>query len=420
MDVTRFAICQTHIAKTIVPILIVLGLGYLNYACGYALGYKEIYRYHSHAVAIVFWIILGILQLNVFLYWGLIVFIGPGKSPRFPPLDIYETNTSFEQDQVLIPVPDLFFCDESGYPYYDSHTESIKIERSFYSKDMGYNVIKFDHYCVWIGCSLGQTNYEFFMKYMIWFLVLFFYVVIFMACYTRSSMSHGTIDHNFIAIFVLSGFWIIMIAALFIAHVRYINRNITTLDDITIKQRESYLRWSARQNPDQIDQPKKPQGGFVAWLLKDKPPPRFETGKRYVNVKIDKFSRKVVEYSVDQQYPFDLGFKKNWINLMFNGNRNQGLPESYYTNLRLFLAFYALVVPYLDIPLFLTARGKQMDEIGREPDQEQGKREYLIRLYQSYSSHISENFRAYIDDKIAKNECQLPSYMTKELNSIES
>ncbi|EGW32018.1 uncharacterized protein SPAPADRAFT_61120 [Spathaspora passalidarum NRRL Y-27907] len=411
MDVSKFALCQTHIAKTAVPIAIILGFGYMNYACGYRLGYKEIYIHHSHAVAIVFWIIFGVLQLTVFLYWGLVVFIGPGKSPRFPPLDILGTG-KYEDDDVLTPVPDLFFCDESGYPYYDAPTHSIKIDRTFYSKDVGYNVLKFDHYCLWIGTSLGQTNYEFFIKYMIWFMVLFFYDIIFTACYTRTSIARG-LDHNFIAIFVLCAFWIIMIGALFIAHVRYINCDITTLDDITKQQRERYLRWAAHNTSEQ-EKPNKQQSKFVAWCLQSKTAPRFESGRRFVNAKSGD-RRYVVEYSI-YQHPFDLGVKKNWINLMFNGNRNHGLPESYYTNLRLFLSFYALAVPYLDIPLYFIARRKLIEGIGGEPDEEQGKREYLTRLYHMYSNYVSDDFRKFIDDKIAKGECSIPSYLKEAVD----
>lgn len=140
----------------IIPLGIVLGLGYLNFALNYSLGYQEIYIHHSHGVAITLWCLSGLCQAILFIYWGLILYVGPGKSPKFPLFDIYQ-----EGNKDILPLPDLFFCDKYGFPFYDSHTQSLRIERSFYSKYVGYNVLKFDHFCLWIGSSIGLTNYLF-------------------------------------------------------------------------------------------------------------------------------------------------------------------------------------------------------------------------------------------------------------------
>ena len=127
-------------------------MGYFNYVVNYSLGYKLIYKNHSHASGIILWILMGLLQLSLYIYWILIFIIGPGKSPIFPPLNIYNE----ENNENLISLPDLFFCDKQGFPYYCSNSNSIKLERSFYSKDIGYNVLKFDHYCIWIGHQLDK------------------------------------------------------------------------------------------------------------------------------------------------------------------------------------------------------------------------------------------------------------------------
>ena len=37
---------------------------YLNYAINYAVGYKLVYVHHSHAVAIILWVLLGFFQLS--------------------------------------------------------------------------------------------------------------------------------------------------------------------------------------------------------------------------------------------------------------------------------------------------------------------------------------------------------------------
>ncbi|KAG7661536.1 PFA5 [[Candida] subhashii] len=388
---------KNHLLQQIVPILIIIGLGYLDFACGYALGYKEIYRHDSKRIAVTLWCLLGISNFNTLLYWALVFIIGPGKAPSFPPLNIYNEP---ENDE-LIPLPDLFFCDESGYPYYCSHSKSIKIERSFFSKHVGYNVLKFDHYCIWIGYPLGQANYLVFIKYMFWFLSYFIIILVFTAMYTRASISRGEIDHNFIVLLFMSGFWIIMITTLSIAHYRYICFNMTTLDDLALGQSKRYNHWKSR-------------GGVDSSV---RPPTRIETGRRFVNVKKGDM-RYIVEYNV-QERPFDMGIKKNWMNLILNGNRNHGKSDDWYSYLRLRLAFFVLIVPYIDIPLCFRSRRDGTLKIN-DNEAVRSKPDELLRQYEYYSDVVNDKFREFINRKIDDGDCYPPRYLGKQETSVSS
>lgn len=377
--------------KLLVPICVVLVLAYLNYAINYAVGYKLVYVHHSHAVAIILWVLLGFFQLELLVYWVLIFLVGPGKSPVFPPIDLYSEN-----NKGLIPLPDLFFCDEKGFPYYCSNSNSIKLERSFFSKDVGYNVIKFDHYCIWIGQPIGQDNYLFFMKFMMGFLAFFIIVLIYCARFTRESIQQGEIDHNFIVLFVMSGFWIIMIGCLFGIHLRYVSINMTTLDEITINQRKRYNRWKdARKNPN-----------MPSWM-KTKNPPRKETGRKYVNLK-HKTGRAIVRYYIDER-PFDMGFRRNWINLVFNGNRNHGKDDEFYTLWRLAAAFVVFIIPFIDIPFSFRGKLQVKDDV----EQELHEQENLLAKYTVYSSVVNDKFMNMIDEKLKKNSYSAPGYLVE-------
>lgn len=379
---------KTHRAKQIVPIGILFALGYLDFASGYALGYKEIYRHHSTKVAILFWCLLGICQFNTLLYWLLVFIVGPGRAPSFPPLNIYGEANNDE----LISLPDLFFCDDAGYPYYCSHSQSIKIVRSFFLKDVGYNVLKFDHYCIWVGIPLGESNYLFFIKYMFWFLSYFMVILVFVAIYTQSSVKHGEIDHNFIVLYIMSGFWIIMIGTLLIAHYRYICYNLTTLDDITLQQRKRYNNWKLRGAKGKS--------------------PRVELGNRYVNVRRgDK--RYVVPFDIKEK-PFDMGVKKNWMNLILNGNRNHGRNDDWYSIDRLLFAIFVLIMPYVDIPLYFYFKcGGPLRMI----DDENGmsKLDQLLKRFEVYNEVVSDRFIELINRKIENRECYPPKYLAKKL-----
>lgn len=388
----------SQIRLSVIPIGIVIGLGYLNFALNYSLGYQEIYVHHSHGVAITLWCLSGLCQVVLFVYWVLILYIGPGKSPQLPLFDIYQ-----EGNKDLLPLPDLFFCDEFGFPYYDSKSQSLRIERSFYSKYVGYNVLKFDHFCLWIGSSIGLTNYLFFLKSCIAFLSFFAIMLVYVSRYTRLSINRGEINHNFILLYIMSGFWILCIGALFTSHVLYVFRDMTTLDDITIKQKVRYQRWKSRQRNDDGK-----TGGALNCLAPKSP--RKENGKRYVNVKKDDL-RLVVEYDVTE-CPFNMGWKSNWINLVLNGNMARERSEQYYTTARFIKAIIVLVIPFAESPFELRRRKGYLDLENSLTGIER-----KIAEFNFYSNDISPAFRKMIDEKIARKECYIPSYFVANTES---
>ncbi|KAI5957761.1 PFA5 [Candida theae] len=387
----------------IVPLGIIVGLGYLNFALNYSLGYQEIYNHHSHGVAITLWCLSGFCQVLLFIYWALILYVGPGRSPQFPLLDIYQVG-----DKDLLPLPDVFFCDEFGFPFYDSKSQSLRIERSFYSKYVGYNVLKFDHFCLWIGSSIGLTNYLYFMKFCIWFMSFFIIMLIYISRYTRSSIDRGgEINHNFILLYIMSGFWILCISALFIAHVGYVCRNVTTLDEISIKQKARYERWRSRQkshkNENENENENEGASGSKSFNCLAQKMPRKEEGKRYVNVKRDNL-RLVVEYDVSVR-PFNMGWKRNWINLVLNGNRTQGRDEGDYTTARFIEAMAVLLLPFAELPFELRRRRAILDLENLPSGMER-----TVAEFKYYSSEVSPEFLQVIEDKINRRDCYIPSY----------
>ncbi|EMG46414.1 Palmitoyltransferase PFA5 [Candida maltosa Xu316] len=168
----------------------------------------------------------------------------------------------------------------------------------------------------------------------------------------------------------------------------------TTLDDITRNQRKRYNRWREAQNKEK----KVPE-----WM-QPSVEPRKETGRRYVNVKLGD-TRVVVKYYIDSR-PFDMGLKKNWINLIFNGNRNHGLDESLYTTTRFIAALVVFWVPFIDIPLCFKNRLRNKDEVEKFSNSEM-----LLHKYNTYSSVVNDKFMEEMDAKIKKGEYTIPKYL---------
>lgn len=362
----------TEGVRWLVPLVIVLLLGYGNFVLGYCLGYREIYIYHSHAAAIALWVLLGLCQILFFAYWFLILYIGPGKVPTYTPFDL-------QGEQ-----PPIFNCDQYGYPLYSSQSSSILPPRTFYLKYSGYHVSKYDHYCIWINSVIGQTNYIFFIKFVFWFWGFFTLLLVYICRYFPSNLQQDDgADPNFIPGVIFAGFWFLILTGFMIVNLRSISKNSTTLDEITKKQHKMYL--DRKLEIDQ-EQPVKRKGKKL---------PRKEDGIRYVNVGRNG-TRLIISYSINDDV-YNLGFKKNWINFVFNGNRSQDF-DGEYDNLTLFKAFAVMVVPFTE--LFYRKRGED--------------------TFDSYSNIYSIKFINYINQKAESRECYIALYIPRESEQSES
>lgn len=381
-------------AKRVIPICVILGLGYIDFACFYALGYREIYKFHSHGVAISLWVILAWCEICVIAYWILSTVTGPGKAPRVKPFNLY----SSEDTSDLTPVPDYFFCDESGYPFWCSQCQSIKLPRTLHLKDRNYCILKFDHYCVWIGTVIGQRNYKYFLNFLIWFLMFFIVTLVYLSRYTKLNYDRGTqdIDHNYIVLYILSGFWILILLSLLSAHLWYVVHNMTTIDDMNIKRVKRYSRRTSNNDKTKRKDVRKIPGE--------------ETGIRYINVRHND-TRVVVQYTVND-YPFSFGFKRNWQNLWLNNNRTNGdftQHESSYSRKRLAISFLLFLVPYVDLVYPSRERINVSDVEKSTLDSLYSHR--LIE-YEQYNDRLNDKFLDYINSKIKNNEFHMPRYLS--------
>jgi len=418
--------------RKVVPTVIVLLMGYGSFLCYYSIGYSEIWRFHSHGVAIEFWCLIAICQCCIAWYWVFMFVIGPGRAPKFNLFDLYQTNIDrsnrqkiinriqnhtnesrsgelTNSDQLdfttggdletvssnssrLITVPDIFVCDQYGFPYYDSHTQSMTLSRSFYLKQLGYLVLKYDHYCVWVGTVIGQSNYLFFLKFMIWFWFFFVVAFVHLIRYTPSNVRRGEINHNFILGYILCVFWLLMLSGLLFVHLRYVVKNMTTLDEMTENQAKRYAKWMKKKNKDENRSPRK------------------ENGIRFVNVAHDNI-RLVVPYDIKQGV-FNMGFKKNWINLIFNGNRNHGYRGGYGSG-QLVLAFLVFLCPFIDTYFAFKYNQVHLDDAESAPDLHLAK-------YMAYSSQFNEKFMDYVKTQIENKQCHLPLYIKIETEKATS
>lgn len=347
--------------KRLVPIGVVVAIGYGNYAVCYSLGRNDVFEHESRGSAIVLWVLSGLFQVLLFMYWGVLLWVGPGKCDKIPPYDLYGTG-----DGLLTPVPEYFFCDQYGYPIWCTNCQSIRPERALHQKDMGKCMPKFDHYCLWVGTAIGQDNYKYFLKFLQIFCGVFVVLLVYLLVYTKLSYDRG-LNNNIIVLYILSGFFLMMIGGLLVSHIWYLQYNLTTLDDMNIRHARKYRRWERRK--------KQNKRAFKPAYLDD--------GVRYINVAHDDV-RLVIPCSIDDKF-YNFGFRKTWINIFLYENSGFFYDDSRYYSLTKFLfSIMVFLIPIIDL---------------------------FVHKYPPHNEvTLSPSFRALLQEKIHRRRCYLPLY----------
>lgn len=224
-----------RLARKSIPIPIFLGMVYLSWAYSYYICWNEIYKHHSKATGI--GLIIGNIAFILLIYfiWLQILIMDPGVQPKMPVFKLLEDGD--DASYRWVHPPEYFMCDAHGYPTWCNTCQSIKVDRSHHSSDLNRCVARMDHYCTFLGTTIGKRNYRLFLQFCFWYLCYFIYIGVSMACFTRSyKIRHGSVNANTIILYVASLGWIILIFALFSSHIYYIFKNRTSIDDMAAKR----------------------------------------------------------------------------------------------------------------------------------------------------------------------------------------
>ncbi|GEQ72032.1 hypothetical protein JCM33374_g5718 [Metschnikowia sp. JCM 33374] len=362
--------------RRVIPFIVLSMLAYIDYASCYIVAWKEVYHLHSATAAIVYWVLLALFQATHLFYWALIFIRGTGKIPQFQHFDLYGTKS-----ETNAPVPEVFVCDEQGFPFWCSKCQNLKPDRSFHSSDLDICVPRFDHFCLWIGTAIGRENFLPFVKFLQSFSAYSIISLCFVAVYGRSALHHNRFNLHFVALFIMNACIIMMTMALLIGTAKNTFTNSTSFDEITRRQAQSHNRWLQKQAN------MNPKYTWCAGRM-----PRVESGIRYVNMAHDD-TRKVVSFNV-RDNPYSNGFRVNLINTCLNGNYNLNSTTKNAGNSTFLWASFVLIVPFAEFLVTVPAR---KDDLGE---------------FQKNSDEMSPSFISKILDKIEKNQFQYAQYLS--------
>lgn len=181
----------------------------------------------------------GVLFMVELILWLQIVLVGSGKQPQIQPYQLLPLSSpSSSREEKHPTIPQLYQCDPHGYPLWCSTCQSVKPFRTHHSSQIGHCIMEFDHFCLWLGVSIGKTNYPLFVKFISYTTCHFIITFVTMLRFIESTYHDG----NIIAVIILTFFGGLFTSTLTIMHSIYITKNVTSIEMLQLQRDKKQSR----------------------------------------------------------------------------------------------------------------------------------------------------------------------------------
>lgn len=203
------------------PTCVILYMAFSEWAYSYLFSYQHVYKIYGNKHAMIAFItVANILWFITFLFWFLLLIRKPGHIlVKVPPyslsrfvyngskLNFEHKNETFsslsmldtQEDGGMIQPPPMFDCDRNGLPSWCSECCSLKLLRSHHSSVTNQCIPWFDHFCTFVGSTIGKQNYGYFIIYVMSIELLMIFTWITVVVY--SGIKHSM--HSALIVFVI-------------------------------------------------------------------------------------------------------------------------------------------------------------------------------------------------------------------------
>jgi palmitoyltransferase len=127
---------------------------------------------------------------------------------------------------------DIFVCNPDGRPRYCSTCYNWKPDRSHHCSEMNRCILKFDHFCPWVGGVVSETSYKFFIQFNLYGAHILTTTAYFFA--QRRQHSHYVNGH-WIAMLALSGLFLLFSSGMLMSSGQFAFINSTTIEHLDRK-----------------------------------------------------------------------------------------------------------------------------------------------------------------------------------------
>ncbi|AJV07968.1 Pfa5p [Saccharomyces cerevisiae YJM1419] len=242
--------------RFILPIIVLGLLCYGTWAYCHKLCYEQVdKRLRQKSVSVGLICAVCFLDVVVIFIWlQIVILVGPGTQPHVAPFLILpiaseektsntSQNTSVEYDAVV--PPKCYQSDPHGYPIWCSECQSLKMERTHHSSELGHCIPRFDHYCMWIGTVIGRDNYRLFVQFAAYFSTLLLIMWVSICVYIRIITQHNhnyspNLNANIISTLVFAILGWLLTASLLASSIFYMSQNKTSLEAIIDSKRKKF------------------------------------------------------------------------------------------------------------------------------------------------------------------------------------
>lgn len=217
------------------PVVLLALTIYCTWGFSHRLCYDQLYKRLGHkSVAVGLICVVSFLDALLIVIWCQIKILGPGRLPKVPPYMIVPDESSNDPNSdgsTIIPsiIPPLCYqSGPNGQPIWCNDCGSVKTDRTHHSSDLKCCVPRFDHRCVWLCAIIGKDNYRLFLQFVMYMAILTVIVLVSICVFLRQ-IRHN-LDHNLIAILIITVFGYMMTTTLLLTHLLCILKNRTSVE----------------------------------------------------------------------------------------------------------------------------------------------------------------------------------------------
>lgn len=137
---------------------------------------------------------------------------------------------------------DIFICKEDGRPAFCSICYNWKPDRSHHCSEQNRCILKFDHFCPWVGGVVSETSFKFFIQFTFYAALYTLETLIVVAYFfAQRRQQSNFVNGHWIAALALAGLFFLFSAGMCVSTAQFAFINSTTIENLNRKTKVWYL-----------------------------------------------------------------------------------------------------------------------------------------------------------------------------------
>lgn len=137
---------------------------------------------------------------------------------------------------------DVFVCNADGRPSFCSTCYNWKPDRSHHCSEVNRCVLKFDHFCPWVGGVVSETSFKFFVQFTFYAALLTLHILVVTAYFfARRRQDSSFVNGHWIALLAIAGLFFLFSGGMCMSSCQFALINSTTIENLSRKTKVWFL-----------------------------------------------------------------------------------------------------------------------------------------------------------------------------------